>query len=241
MQINYISERRMKLLKRILRIVAFGTCLGLVLLIVQRGFQIDEEVFMHTYWIIAPAIIIGAVLVNVLYNISYQRKMRRIVALLNTGQPKEYIAEVEKLLQTAKGQGLRNLLKLNLAAGYIEIKQYDKSISLLEDLAGKRLPGSAAKMICRLNLCMSYFYTAQYEKAMSLYNESQKIFESYRSDKTYGGNIAVADILAAMRNGQYDQAERLLDTARRFWNDPRLQNAFQEIGKSLVHRPQNTS
>ena len=57
-------------MKRILRIVSFGICLGLVLLIVQKGFQIDEEIFMHTYWIIAPAIIIGAVLVNVLYNIS---------------------------------------------------------------------------------------------------------------------------------------------------------------------------
>ncbi len=96
-------------MKRVLRIAAFGICLGLVLLIVQRGFQIDEEDFMRTYWITAPAVVIGAVLVNVLYNISYQRKMRRIVTLLDTN-PKEYIAEVDKLLQTARGQSLRNIL-----------------------------------------------------------------------------------------------------------------------------------
>lgn len=221
-------------MKRVFRIAVFGICLGLVLLIVQKGFQIDEEVFMHTYWIIAPAIVIGAVLVNVLYNISYQRKMRRIVTLLDTGHPKEYIAEVDKLLHTARGQSLRNILKINLAAGYIEIKQYEKSISLLENLAGWQLPGSAVKMVCRLDLCMSYFYVGQYEKAMSLYNENQKLFGQYRNDKTYGGHIAVADILALMRNGQYDQAEKLLDTAQRFWEEPRLQNAFQEIGKSLI-------
>ncbi len=81
---------------------------------------------------------------------------------------------------------------------------------------------------------MSYFYAGQYEKAMSLYNESQKFFEPYRNDKTYGGNIAVTDILAAMGNGQYDQAEKLLDTAQRSWEDPRLQNAFREIGRSLI-------
>ena len=123
---------------------------------------------------------------------------------------------------------------INLAAGYIEIKQYEKSISLLENLAGRQLPGSAVKMVCRLDLCMSYFYVGQYEKAMSLYNENQKLFGQYRNDKTYGGHIAVADILALMRNGQYDQAEKLLDTAQRFWEEPRLQNAFQEIGKSLI-------
>lgn len=221
-------------MKRIFRIVVLGICFGLVLLIIQRGIQIDEEVFMHTYWIIAPAIVIGAVLVNVLYNISYQRKMRRIAPLLDTGHPKEYIAEVDKLLHTARGQSLRNILKINLAAGYIEIKQYEKSISLLENLASRWLPGSAVKMVCRLDLCMSYFYTGQYEKAMSLYNENQKVFEQYRHDKTYGGNIAVIDILAAIRNGWYDQAEKLIDTAQRLWEEPRLQNAFQEIGKSLI-------
>ncbi len=221
-------------MKRVFKIVVFGVCLGLVLLLVQKGFQIDEKVFMRTYWIMAPFIVIGAVLANVFYNMSYQRKMSKIVPLLNAGRPEEYIAEVEKLLQTARGQSLRNILKINLAAGYVEIKQFDVSIRLLEEMAGKRLPGSAVKMVCQLDLCMSYFYAAQYEKGMALYNESQKIFEPYRSNKNYGGNIALVDILAAIASEQYGQAKKMLDTAQKSWDDPRLQKAYQEIAESLI-------
>lgn len=220
-------------MKRFLKIVVIGICLGLAMLIVQKGFQIDEDVFMRGYFIAAPAFIIGAVLLNVCYNISYQRKMSRIVTLLEQGKPREYIAEVERLLQTARGQNLRNILKLNLAAGYIEVKQFDRSIGLLEELSDKRLPGALVKMIHRLNLCMSYFYAEQFEKAMELYNSSQKYFGPYRDHSTYGGNIAVVDILAYIRKEQYGEAEKLLDTAKKSWDDPRLQNAFREIGNSL--------
>jgi len=223
-------------LKRVLKIVVIGICLGLILVFIQRAFHINKDAFIHGYWIIAPAIVIGAVLVNIIYNIFYQRKMRRIATLLDVGKPKEYIAEVEKLLQTAKGQNLRNILKLNLAAGYVDIKQFDIAINILEELSSKRLAGSAVKMIYRLNFCMSYFYAAQYEKAMELYNGSQSIFELYRNDKTYGGNIAIVDILAAMKNGQYTQAERLLNMARETWNHPRLQDAFEELDNFLIER-----
>lgn len=223
-------------MKQALKIIAFGVCLGLILVFIQITFQIEKNAFIRGYWIIAPAIVIGAVLFNVIYNISYQRKMRRIAALLDAGEQKEYIAEVEKLLQTAKGESLRNILKLNLAAGYIDIKQYDTAINMLEELADKRLSGSAPKMIRRLNLCMSYFYAAQYDKATKLYDESQRFFEPYRSSAAYGASIAVVDVLAAVRNEEYDRANQLLDKAKESWKNPRFQNAFQELSAFIIEQ-----
>lgn len=223
-------------MKRIFKIVAAGTFLGLILVMIRIIFQIDEDKFLRGYWMTAAAAVIGAAAVNVLYNIAYQRKMRKIAALLEEGKPGEYIAETEKLLQAARGRNLRNVLKLNLAAGYMDIKQYDTAVNMLEELSGKRLLGSAVRLVHRLNLSMSYFYTAQYEKAMELYNGSRKVFEPYRNSRAYGGHIAVVDILAAIENGRYEEAKGLLDTARRSWSNPRLQDAFTMLDKSLAKR-----
>lgn len=223
-------------MKRVLRIVAAGTLLGFILVMIRSVFQIDKDEFLRGCWMTAPAVVLGAAAVNVLYNVTYQRKMRGIAALLEAGKPEEYIAEMEKLLQTARGRNLRNVLKLNLAAGYMDIKQYDTAVSMLEELSGKRLLGSAVKMVHRLNLSMSYFYTAQYEKAMELYNGSRRVFEPYRNSKAYGGHIAAVDILAAIENGRYEEAKGLLDMARKSWSSPRLQDAFAMLDASLAKR-----
>lgn len=216
-------------MKRIFKIVALGIALAVVLIIIRETFQIEEDVFIRGYWIIAVIVVIGGMLINVLYNIYYQRKMSKLVTLLEAGKPEEYTVGVEALLQTAKGQDLRNILQLNLAAGYIDRKQYNRAVQILEELPASRLKGSAAKLVYRLNLCMGYFYAAEYEKAMCVYQESQEIFKAHRNDKNYGGNVAITDIIAAVYEKRYDQAEQLLAAARESWKNPRLQDAFQNL------------
>lgn len=41
--------------------------------------------------------------------------------------------------------------------------------------------------------------------------------------------LAILDIIAAIINEQYNQAEELLDTAKKMYDDPRLQKSFREI------------
>lgn len=208
--------------------------MGFGLAAIQIILQIDKDVFMTGYWVAALIFLTGVLLVNMLYNISYQRRMKQIAPLLEAGKPQEYIAGVEQLLETAKGQNLRKILTMNLAAGYIDLKQFDKAIELLEGISDKKLAGTAVKTVYRLNLCTCYFNTDQGEKALKLYNDSQKIFEAQRGGKLYGVNIAVVDMLAAIQNRRYDQAEQLLDQARRTWDDPRFREAFQEIERTLT-------
>ncbi len=40
-------------------------------------------------------------------------------------------------------------------------------------------------------------------------NENQGLFQQYRQHNIYGGNIAILDIIAAIINEQYNQAERI--------------------------------
>ena len=93
------------------------------------------ELTIQLLWIVAPAIVIGALIINVCYNLFYFNKVKKIVKLLNEEKPQEYIDRIEDLLKTAKGKNLRNILELNLAAGYIETKQFDIAIPLLEKLS----------------------------------------------------------------------------------------------------------
>lgn len=216
-------------MKRVAKIILIGVCFGLILLLFKISFGIDDAAFMHGYWIVAIAILLGAVLVNLCYNQIYLNKVKKIVKLLSEEKSQEYIAGIENLLKTAKGKTLRNILELNLAAGYIESKQFDIAIPMLEKLSHERLSGSSVNVVHKINLCLSYFETTQYEKAITVYNENQKLFQQYRHHKIYGGNIAILDVIAAIINEQYNQAEELLDTAKRMYDDVRLQKSFQEI------------
>lgn len=221
-------------MKRIWKIIVIGVCSGLVLVALQMALHIDRDVFLRWYWAAAAVVVLGAVLVNVGYNIFYQKRMQKLVPLLEAKKPREYIAGVEQLLKTAKGQSLRNILTMNLSAGYIDLKEFSKAIELLEGISDRRLVGTAVKTVCRLNLCTCYFQTGQGEKALALYRDSQSIFEAQRKGGLYGGNIAIVDILAAVQKQEYSQAEQLLDRARRTWDAPRFQEAFQEIEQVLT-------
>ena len=203
-------------MKRIAKIIIIGICFGLTLLLLKVIFGIDDTTFMRGYWIVAPAIVIGALIINVCYNLFYFNKVKKIV-------------RIEDLLKTAKGKNLRNILELNLAAGYIETKQFDIAIPLLEKLSHKRLKGSAVNVVHKINLCLSYFETAQYDKAITIYNENQRLFQQYKHNKIYGGNIAMLEVIASIINEQYDQAEELLNYAKKIYDDPRLQKSFQEF------------
>lgn len=221
-------------MKRILKIIVLGTCLGLAMIVLQKSLNIDTNDFMHMYWIAAIAIILGALLINVVYNIPYQQKVQKAAKLLEDGKTYEYIDELKKLLKTAKGQNLRNVLSLNLAAGYLEAKEFNIAIPMLEELSGKRLTGSGVKAAHRINLCMCYFDTEQYDKAIALYDESRRLFDQYRNSKPFGANIIILDIFMAVQAKQYAQANALLDTAKKTYDTPRFQKAFCEMAEILA-------
>lgn len=229
-----ISEKKAERMKRSLKIIAIGVCVGLLLGVLRGALHIDEGVFMRWYWAAGVAVVLVAVLVNVIYNVYYQKRMQKLVPLLEAQKPQEYIAGVERLLQTAKGQGLRTILTMNLSAGYIDLKQFDKASELLEGISDKRLVGSTVKTVYRLNLCTCYFQSGRGEKALELYDNSQTIFKAQRNGRLYGGNIAILDMLAAMQKKEYVQVEDLLDRARQTWDNPRFQEAFQEIENTLT-------
>ncbi len=222
----------MKHLKRILRILVLGICLGLFLGFLRSKLQIESGVFMTWYWITAGVILIGLVLFNTVYIGRYVKKMQEAAVLLEAGEPKAYIKAVEKLRGQARGRFLKNLFQLNLSAGYCDLKQYAKAISILEPLSPAHLRGDM-RVVHRLNLCICYFYSGQASKAMQLYEASEAVFLPYRDRQPYGGNLAVLDMLAALERKEYAAAGTMLAEAREKWDSPRLAEDYAYIEECL--------
>lgn len=216
-------------MKRILKIFIIGVCIGIVALLIQKFFHIDEDVFMRGYYIVAIVIIIGAVLFNILYNRYYFKKVRILSEQLLEEKPQAYIEGIQTLLKTAKGRYLQNTLRLNLTAGYMEQKRFGEAIQILEGLSDKQRKGAVVNVVYCINLFICYFETDQYEKATALYQANAQLLQKFRGGKSYGANIAILDIQTAIMKKDYEEAEDLLEKAKQTYDTPQFQKAFQEI------------
>ena len=224
-------------MKRIGKVVLFGVCLGLVLVLIQNSFQIPEDVFMQGYWIAAIVVVLGALVINISYNLYYMGRVKKLLTLLYAGDSRGYIEGMEALRKSAKGKTLRSTLELNLAAGYMEEKDYGTAISLLEAVEPRQLRVDSARVVRAINLCESYFLAGQREKAQTLYDSSRRLFAKFRTGKLYGGSIAIVDVLSAISRGEFDQAKALLDKAKSTYKEAYLQKAYEEIG-AILEKPQ---
>lgn len=220
-------------MKRILKIFIIGVCIGIVALLIQKFFHIDEDVFMRGYYIVAIVIIIGAVLFNILYNRYYFNKVRILSEQLLEEKPQAYIEGIQTLLKTAKGRYLQNTLRLNLTAGYMEQKRFEEAIQILEGLSDKQRKGAVVNVVYCINLFICYFETDQYEKATALYQANAQLLQKFRGGKSYGANIAILDIQTAIIKKDYEEAEDLLEKAKQTYDTPQFQKAFQEISGKL--------
>ena len=214
-----------------------GVCLGLVLVLIQNSFQIQEDVFMQGYWIGAIVVVLGMLVINISYNLYYIGKVKKLLNLLYGGEARGYIEGMEALLKTAKGKTLRSTLELNLAAGYMEEKDYGTAISLLEAVEPRQLRVDSARVVRAINLCESYFLAGQREKAQTLYDSSRRLFAKFRTGKLYGGSIAIVDVLEEISLGEFEQAKILLDKAKSTYQEAYLQKAYEEIG-AILEKPQ---
>lgn len=218
-------------MKHYLKVFAAAVCFGIVLAVLKEKLDVDSTLFWQWYLAAAAVIIVGAVVFNFLYVRRYGKKMQELVPLLENGRPAAYLAGLEELLETVKTRGLRDMLRLNLSAGYCELDRYEEAITVLESLkfGGSRVP----EMVRRLNLCVCLLHTGRAAEAMELYRASEKWFAPCREKEPYGGNIAVLDIHAAMVEGRCTEARAMLEHARKTWDRPRLRKYYDQLEQMM--------
>lgn len=224
--------------KRVLKIVCIGLLVGLALVAVQEYFKIDHDLFMKWYIVAAVVFLAAVVAVNVIYNNGYRKKVAALLPLLKENRTEEYIKGMEALEETAKGERLREGLRLNIAAGYSRLKQYDRSIPILEELLDKPMSGFS-KVVLRHNLCLDYFYSGQTERALELYDKSAGMMEKYKDAPDFGGPLAALKIRALIAGGRKTEARELLEEAEKRWTSPSLEEDYKEIKGMLEEKKMN--
>lgn len=214
-------------MKHYLKVFAAAVCFGIIVAVVKETLEVDNALFWKWYLVAAVAIIAGALAFNILYTRRYGKKMEALIPLLENGQPEAYLAGMEELLGSVKTRGLRDMLRLNLSAGYCELNRYEEAIAVLENL--KFGGGRAPETVRRINLCVCLFQTGRAAEALERYRGSEKWFAPCRGTEPYGGNLAVLDIHAAMAEGRYGEARTMLAQARQTWDKPRLRKYYDQL------------
>lgn len=227
------AVREMDILRRYLKVVGVGVCVGILLCVVRAVFRIESAVFWHWYFIAGVLVVLGAALYNFLYLRKYAKRLRAAIAHYEKGETAIYMDEIEDMLRTAKGRNLRNTLKIDLSAGYYAKGEYGRAIEILEEMADEPLRG-VLRMVHRLNLCLYYFRISRNDAAMELYHAGEKEFDRCRKNKDCGGDIALVDMLAAIENGRYGEAEEMLAYARQTWDSPRLREEYRMAEDKLA-------
>lgn len=228
-------------MKRVLRIFAIGILLGMVMAVIRQSLAIDSRSFLRWYWAAAAVVLIVVFAVNLLYTLRYLNKMRQAMPLLEENRTDAYINTVEELLHRVRGRYLKNLFRLNLAAGYLQARRFDQAIDLLETLSQQPLSGTV-KIAHRLNLCFGYFRIGRYEDALALYYASQKEFERAQKVPSCRSTLDIIETFADIAEGRYDDAKARLDGARAqsdTWNTPRAQSVYYYLQTLLEQQLNN--
>ena len=222
-------------MKRVGKILAIGITLGVGLSLIRIALDIDKDTFLVYYWMVAIVLLVGAMIFNVLYTKKYYKEMYRAVDVLNQGNAEEYIAMVSELEQKVKGKALKNLFRLNLTAGYCDLKQYEKALTILNELRGEKLRGDM-DLVWRLNTCCCHFYLGNGEEGVRWYEENQKRFKEVQSRGLHAGNVAILELFYLIEKKRFTDAQELLEKARVDWDEPRLKDDYQFIEELLKQK-----
>ena len=221
--------------RRVGRTLASGVFLGIALGFITSALEIDKDVFLKYYIVVAVLIVVGVFLYNLLYIRKHNQAMNQAINLLNEGKTEEYMDRVSELERKVKGKALKNLMRLNLTAGYCDLKEYDKALDILESLKKEKLKGDV-ELVWRLNTCLCYFYTGRKKEAMQLYNESKALFSASKKKGLHVPNIAILDMLAMIEDGRKKEARQYLEFAKEKWPQMRLEEDYRMIDERLKAR-----
>lgn len=216
----------MKLIKNL---IAFGVVLGAVIMAIQNKLKIDEEIFIKNYFKIA-FIIIGIIFIfGLISTISKNNKMKSLNRKFKKGEYREFLDGMEKLFRQTKDKRVKDIIRMNLSAGYLEIGEYERALITLKEIDEKNIKSEKEKLVYNINLFLSLVRTNQTEEGETLYRENYYLFENNKHDKEYGGSIALIKILIDMIKGDYKKAKIRLYETKNNWQEPRFVDDFKEL------------
>lgn len=125
-------------------------------------------------------------------------------------RPDLYVAEMEKILPKISAKQQKDLIRINISAGYLYNGEFEKTLETLEQVA---VPGQPEvnQILYYAYRVMAYFLGGQKNSALEELEQQRKLLKKY--DSTQAGitnNILVLYSMEKLLTKEYEQARNLL-------------------------------
>jgi len=208
--------------KRVRNIILSGLLFGGILFMIRMVFQLSEEEVWQYYILASGIIIVGAMGINITYQIKLMKKLKRFETILRDEEnPDKFIEENESLLRTLKSDYNRALININLSAGYCDKGDYETAKKILLSIPLKHIKG-INRVIYYMNLAYTYFRLEESQKALTILEQQKKALFDLEKHPLLGGHIISLRIFQYIAQNQLTDAQNLLTTAQNQWTDKRL-------------------
>lgn len=216
-------------MKRTIKILGLGFLLGILLLIIKEIFKIDSDVLLSYYWKIGLLVLFLILVINSLYYIIYMNKIKKIMPLYTQGNYHQYIKEMEQLLEKVKGKTLKNILKLNISAGYLELGDYKKGQQIIDQIESENLKDKNLILVYWVNKCVVHFKLNEYDEYKSIFHEKRELFNKYKENPLYKKSINDLEIMYAIVNEDYKLADKLIEQSMDRWSDEKSRKEYIDL------------
>ncbi|MBE6034180.1 hypothetical protein [Aminipila sp.] len=228
-------------MKRHFKIIfCLGIPMGILLAVIKNFLNIDDETFWNVYIIVGGIVIVGAVGINVLYQIRFVKRIKNMV-----NQAKEqndfdgFNDEIEKLLKKYKARYNQLYLKFNLCYGLSKKKEYEKGLEVLKSIDYRSVKGMN-KIIYHLDLAYFEFYLGNYEEAVRIIEENNKEFMKFKNNLHIGKNIAANTIYYHIAKKDYQKSQDLLREAEIKWTDKEMKEEWDMLNEIINKQTEGT-
>lgn len=215
------------------RVLSLGLIIGIILLILQIVFKIDSSKLMSYYWKIGVAIILLLAIINTIYFVVFSVILKKKLQLFYEGKYDQYNREMEKILQRAKGENLKNIIRINLSAGYIGNNEYESAKEVLDKVELLRLRDEKLRLVYSINRCVCDFKLENYEKFKEDYMANQELFKKYETEQGYAESIAQLEITKCIVEKDFSNARELLYKTRDKYKDSKIKEDYSELEKII--------
>ncbi len=196
-------------------------------------FKLDDKKFFIAYLIVGALVLIGSVLINMIYNVRFIKKMKKINELLeNQDTIDKYVIEMEKIEKKVTGPVYRNMIILNLSYGYLEQEEYEKSLSLLKNIDMVKLKGRS-RVIFALNKSTTYFYLGLYDEFISFIKEFEKELHILSTIDEFEWQGKLLEIYYQIAIKNYKKAGRMLKVAEKKWAEDKMSREWKRVRSVL--------
>lgn len=197
---------------RILSGIGWGVLLGLGILAVQFTFRLDNATVWKWYWRGAPALILVAMLINIFWQLRFQKRVSALLGILTKEQdPQRFIAETTAMLERVRSPYNLALLYINLSVGYAYLKRFDEAKRTLLEAPSNKLKGLMG-ITYYLNLTYYCFRLEQQSEALDLWQAHEQEFSRFESNPHLAGTIALTRVYALLAQGEKEQAVQVFTT-----------------------------